>query len=336
MTTPTVTETEEPRVDSFHRLGYSVPEGASPREAMEMAHMLNWNVRKLPLDGIKLLDTDGVYKTTTVPQKYAAVRTNPFTGEMEALGTVGRVWQPFQNEDSIDLLQDIVDESGGQVSTLGVLGEGRSTFISMKLPAHMEFISPIDGSKDVTDLYIALFNHHDGNGALKGVVTPLRISCANMQRMATETAKGSFSLRHTTSARVRLAEVRSVLNLTFKYRDTYVEQCQRLIGKQMDEDAVFAQVRAVFDVNEPEITERVKNARIQTSAKVLELYRTSPSVAPFKGTAYGVYNAVTEYADHYSKVSRKGDANGMRAVRSIADSWVNDLKGKAFTMLLPA
>lgn len=332
MTTPTAVETPT-RMPAFHALGTRIPEGMSVDDALDYAHMKGWNVRKLPLNDISLLDTDGQHKTLTIPQKWAAVRTNPFTGNAEALGTVGRLWQPFQNEDLTALLQDLMDESHGQLDTLGVLGGGRSTFISMKMPGHMEFISPVDGSKDVTDLYIALFNHHDGNGALKGVVTPLRISCANMQRMAVDGAKSSFTLRHTNSARIRLAEVRGVLNLTFKYQDTFVEQCENLIAREMDENRVFDAVRNLFKVDEPDITERVKTSRVNTSAKVLELYRTSPSVAPFMGTAYGVYNAVTEYADHYSRVGRKGDVMTLRATRSMTDGWVNDLKAQAFRSL---
>lgn len=325
MTTPT-------RVDAFHRLGTAIPEGMTVAEAMTHAHMDNWNVRKQPL--VAQLGEVAV----PVTGKYVVLRDNPFTGKVQPLGVVGRKFTPFQNEASTGLLANIVDESDATLTTLGVLGDGRKTFVSMKLPSHMEFISPRTGQPDITDLYLTVFNSHDGSGAMSVTLSPVRVMCANQQRMTERHARSRFSLRHSGNASAKLAEVRSMLGLTFKYQDTFAAECQAMIDRELANEDVYATLSEVFGVNAA-TTEAQKSRRTETAGMVYELYRQSDTVAPFRGTAFGAYNAVTEYADHFMRVRARGgdDAQAQaRAVRSLGSGQVDALKGRAFDMLVPA
>lgn len=337
MTAPTSTTD---RVDAFHRLGTAIPEGMTVAEAMTHAHMDNWNVRKQPLMASVLGGAAEGYENVTMPVagKFVVVRDNPFTGRVQPLGIVGNKFTPFQNEASTSLLQGIVDEAEAELSTVGVMGEGRKTFVSMKLPSHMEFRSPVTGELDVTELYLTVFNSHDGTGAMSVVLAPVRVMCCNQQRMTERHAKSRFTLRHSGNASAKLAEVRSMLGLTFRYQDTFAEQCQALIDRELANEDVFASLTRVFGVDTAK-TEAQKSRRTETASMVFEVYKQSDSVAPFRGTAFGAYNAVTEYADHFMRVRAKGgdDAQAdMRAVRSLASGQVADLKGRAFDMLLPA
>ena len=107
---------------------------------------------------------------------------------------------------------------------------------------------------------------------------------------------------------------------------------EALVKAERDEAWVRAVFNDVFGVNTSE-TEKMRNGRVERVSAVMELMRQSPSVAPFAGTAYGAYNAVTEYADHFMPVLGKGDAAAKRAVRTLTSPDVKALKGKAFTSL---
>jgi phage/plasmid-like protein (TIGR03299 family) len=335
MTTPTTD-----RVDAFHRLGTRIPEGMTVAEAMEHAHMTGWNVRKTPLMARVPGGAANGYETVELPvaEKFVVVRDNPFTGKVQPLGVVGRKWTPFQNEASTGLLQGIVDEAEAGLTTVGVLGDGRKTFVSMKLPSPMEFISPVTGHPDITDLYLTVFNTHDGTGAMSVVLSPVRVMCANQQRMTERHARSRFSLRHTGNASAKLAEVRSMLGLTFKYEDVFAAECQSMIDREMAGEEVFAALCDVFNVAGA-TTEAQASRRTETASMVFEVYRQSDTVAPFRGTAFGAYNAVTEYADHYMRVRVRGgdDAQAQaRAARSLNSAAVDALKGRAFDALVPA
>jgi AcrR family transcriptional regulator len=52
-------------------------------------------------------------------------------------------------------------------------------------------------------------------------------------------------------------------------------------------------------------------------------------------TGWGWLNAVTEYADHFMRVGRKGNEDAQRAVRSLSSDSLSDMKGRAFDLLLP-
>lgn len=330
MTAPTTD-----RIDAFHALGTAIPEGMSVAEAMEYAHMNDWNVRKAPL--VAQIPGGPVAGTLSVPvrDKFVVLRDNPFTGNVQSLGVVGAKWQPFHNEDTVGLLTNIVDESDAELTTVGVMDEGRKTFASMRLPGHMEFKSPVDGSTDITDLYLSVFNSHDGTGSLSVVVSPVRLMCCNQQRMAESRAKSRFTLRHSGNPTAKLAEVRSMLGLTFKYQDIFAAECQRMIDQELAEAQVMAALQEIFAVDKAE-TDLQKSRRIETATQVFELYKQSDTVAPFRGTAFGAYNAVTEYADHYMRVGRKGNEDKQRATRTLTSDILAEMKGRAFNALLPA
>ena len=75
------------RKDAWHRLGTTVRDRAfTAEEAMRLGHLGGWNVRKLPLTTAEV--SEGGVTAIEVPG-FATVRTNPFTGEPEALGVVG-------------------------------------------------------------------------------------------------------------------------------------------------------------------------------------------------------------------------------------------------------
>ena len=173
------------RSDAWHRLGQSVGHAMTAREALQAAHLAGWNVRKMPLQVPQepVIDDTGVTTPAplAVPDFYATVRTNPINGRLDVLGVVGSKYEPVQNEASCDLLDALVDQSGGaHFETAGALRGGRETFVTMKLPSSMVFDGK-DGSKDRTDFYLAALNSHDGSSAFRFLVSPIRIVCANTQ-----------------------------------------------------------------------------------------------------------------------------------------------------------
>ncbi|QFP94710.1 hypothetical protein I5G59_gp90 [Mycobacterium phage LilMcDreamy] len=319
------------QTDAWHQLGQQVGHKMLPAEALEAANMNGWDVRKVAHEQIV---PDGLGGTVTVaaPGKFTVLRTNPVTLMPEALAVVGDRFQPFQNEETTDLLYDITDQSGAAIETIGALDGGRRTFVTMKMPTHIEFTSPLTGEIDKTEVYLAIINHHDGEGSLRALVTPIRIVCANTQRIAERNAKSTVALRHTGSPTAKLAEVRNLLGLTFKLTDVYAAEMEALVKAERDEAWVRAVFNDVFGVNDSE-TEKMRNGRIERVSAVMDLHRNSPTVAPFLGTVYGAYNAVTEYADHYMPVLGKGDEAKKRAMRTLTSPDIAALKVKAFTSL---
>ncbi|AHJ88592.1 hypothetical protein Jolie1_092 [Mycobacterium phage Julie1] len=321
-------------VSAWHRLGQAVGHTMTADEALDAAHMRGWDVRK------EALVAQVGDLMLPVPDRFAVVRTNPVTAAPEALGVVGDRWTPFQNEETTELLSEITDEGGAHIETIGALRGGRDTFVTMKMPAHMEFRSPVTGELDTTDLYISILNNHSGEASLRALISPVRIVCANTQRMAEGSARSMVALRHTGSPKARLAEVRQLLGLTFAYRDTFVEQCERLIAREMSDAEVLESLEGVWGVGGA-TTEKQAEARKAKALEVFEVYASDVTVAAFKGTAFGAYNAGTRYLDHVAPVNLSADATDeeraiRRAQRTLMSDSLGQLKGQLFSALLPA
>lgn len=306
------------RNDAWHQLGQQVGHLMTADEALDAANMKGWDVRKVPL--MAEVEENGVVHDLEVPGKFLTVRNNPIVeGQIDALGIVGSWYSPFQNEETTALLDAIRDEGGAAIETIGAMKGGRETFVTMKLPEAMSFTAP-NGTVDTTETYIAVLNSHDGSSPLRVLVTPVRIVCKNTQTMALNSAQAYWSIRHTTNMRGLVDEARRSLGLTFKYTDAFQAEVEGLIAKELDEAKVRETFAALVEADKAE-TERQRDGRNAQVGELMELYRTSDTVAMWKGTAFGAYNAVTEYVDHFGKVARKGGEADQRALRTVAQSF---------------
>ncbi|UXE04460.1 hypothetical protein SEA_FUNSIZED_89 [Mycobacterium phage Funsized] len=329
------------RDDAWHGLGQKVGHTMTPEEALKAAHMWGWNVRKEPLvANVEYKPVNHpLWGEVTMPVettmsvavegKFVVLRDNPHTHEPEPLGVVGRFFQPTQNEETTGLLMDITESTGAPIETIGALNGGRQTFVTMKMPQHIE-LEGRGGFRDTTEVYIAVLNNHDGEGKLRAVISPIRIVCANTQRLAEQRAVSQVALRHTSGMGDRLAEVRRLLGITFRYIDVFQDEMNALIQAERDDEWVRGVLNDVFDLDGAE-SERAKNSRIERVSSVMELMRQSPSIAPVAGTAYAGYNAVTEFVDHFMPVNTKGDKAKARALRTVLSPEAQALKGRAAT-----
>ena len=86
------------------------------------------------------------------------------------------------------LLQDTLLGEGVRYETAGSLQEGRRVWMLARLPR--EFI--IGGER--ISPYMVFSNTHDGSGAVKTALTPIRVVCNNTLNLALRTAKRSWSM----------------------------------------------------------------------------------------------------------------------------------------------
>jgi phage/plasmid-like protein (TIGR03299 family) len=339
-TTNDVVSFANSRGDAWHRLGQSVGHAMTAREALDAAHLANWNVRKMPLviPQEPTITEDGVTTPPpiAVPDAFATVRDNPVVARrVDYLGVVGSKYEPVQNEASCQLLDAITDESGAHFETAGALFGGRQTFVTMKLPKTMT-LQGRNGVEDRTEFYLAALNSHDGSSAFRAMVSPVRIVCANTQRFAISRAKASFSIRHTNGARLAIQEARNALGLAWRYMDAFEAEAAALYAAAMNVDEMrdfAAQLLKVDDAN----TTATRNRRREQANGIVKLFVSSPTGQSIAGTRWAAYNAVTEYLDHHQPVRgarSSSAAAATRALRAVTPgSGVDTLKLDAFRLL---
>ncbi|ASU81490.1 DUF945 domain-containing protein [Nocardiopsis gilva YIM 90087] len=313
------------RTDAWHQLGTILPDVFTAEQAMTVARLGNWDVRKAPL-ATSVPTGPLSYATLDVPDTYATVRTHPETGRPDVLGVVGTAYTPVQNEELAGFLNALVDASGAHFETAGSLRDGREVFVTLKLPQTMT----IAGTDEI-DLYIAGMNSHDGTTPMRLVVTPIRVVCSNTQAAALRNNRSSFTIRHTSGATGRIEEARQSLGLTWKYLESFQAEAEKMIDQDLADGQFMDIVRDLWP-RETDETSRTCAHRDRREAELRALFSHADTNAAIRGTRWAGYQAITEYLDHRAPVrsGALGSDAAARAERTLTSHNVRAVKNKAF------
>ena len=314
------------RTDAWHRLGVTTTDCLTAEQVMTTAKLGGWNVHTVPLTATDMSD-DGV-TSLPVTDHFATVRTHPLTGLPDVLGVVGTGYTVVQNEQHCELLNLLVDEAGAHFETAGSLRGGRETFVTMKLP-HTVTLAGTNGSDDI-ELYLAAMSSHDGTAAWRVIVTPVRIVCANTQRMALRNARATYAIRHTKTAKAKIAQARQALGIVWRYAEEFETAAQNLINQTLLLDE-FQQIvdklwpAAPTDVLGP----RAAGLRDRRNTTLRSLFTEADTQHTIRGTRWAGLQAITEYLDHHTPA--KDDT--VRAARVLTSHALAERKQRAYDLL---
>ncbi|MCI0689213.1 MAG: DUF932 domain-containing protein [Sporichthyaceae bacterium] len=310
------------RQSAWHRLGTVTAGCLTAEEAMRAAYLAGWNVRKLAMTATEL--TPNGVNVLEVADHYATARTNPKTGRAEILGVVGSDYHPIQNEQNCEFLDLLVDQAGAHFETAGSLRGGRQTFVTMKLPQTMRL-----AGVDDLELNLAALNSHDGSSKFRVIVTPVRIVCANTQRMALRHAQSEFAVRHTAGATARVAEARQILRLTWAYAEAFEAEARRLVEQPLTDTQFTAVVDTLWQPPKRDASARARTLHRNRSNQLAYLFNGAGTQAGIRGTRWAGLQAITEYLDHYSPAP----AVEARASRVILGRELAATKQRAYELL---
>jgi phage/plasmid-like protein (TIGR03299 family) len=323
------------REPAWHRLGYVSDTALSIDDALKAADMdFEWSLQ--PVQSTVMDDT-GV-QVLEIPDKFAVVRKNKRDGERAAFGPVGKRYQVHSAQEIFSFIDEL--QGGGAVlETVGSLGRGEREFVVVKLPDSVHV-----GGTDRSNLYLTGTTAFDGTQSTEFDVTAVRVVCANTWRVAKKSAAQHAKIRHTSSLNISNVEkARRVLELSLSYAESMQQLGNRLLGITLrDEDAaeVVAKlfpfpenVKPGMDIDYLSTGEkRAISAAQERRKNVFALYKTSPTMPEDNNTAWGLFNAVTEYADWFSPV-RGDDKDTARAERILLNG-MNDIKSRALDLML--
>lgn len=310
------------KLDAWHRLGTVTRDAKTAEEALALAHA-DFIVEKQPHSAV-LATPDGPV-TVAVKDSFVTVRKNPFTGEYEVLGVVGKRYQPVQNIDNAAFLNELVGQTGSTFETVASLYGGRKVFVSMKAPKGLMI-----GGRDAVDLYLMATNRHDGKGKFTVAATPIRPVCANTERAALLEAVRTWSARHTGDVAAKVEDAQETLGVMWDYFSEFEEWGNHLIEQPMSDDEFKRFVEnAVFPAPEGVETDLVRERRAARQADIFDLWKNSETTEDIRGTKWGAYNAVTEWVDWRLPI-RDEDK---RATRIVDDPTLDGLVAKVAAAL---
>lgn len=258
----------------WHGLGTKVEEAPTSADALRLAG-LDWNVEQ------KNIQLCGGSK---VPGYKANVRST----DGKVLGVVSDRYRIVQNADAFEFTDSII---GGDVryETAGSLNGGKKIWLLAKLPE-----TEIVGDK--TEPYLCFSNTHDGSGAVRVCMTPIRVVCNNTLNLALDSAKRAWSVRHTGSLQSKMHEARTCLRMANTYMGALAEKADRMANTTITRDQLNMILDELFPEDEHS-TEREK----QNAKKLRDEYMVcyfAPDLIKFRDTAWGAYNAMSDMITH--------------------------------------
>lgn len=268
-------ETMYDRNKAWDGLGTKVEDAANSADALRLAG-LDWTVEQRPvfMRGWQ----------TPIPNYKANVRNT----DSKVLGIVTDRYQIVQNTDAFAFTDALI---GGDVryETAGSLKGGKRVWLLAKMP-----MAKVAG--DDVEPYLCFSNTHDGSGSVKICVTPIRVWCQNTLNLALRTAKRSWATKHVGNLDDKLYEARMTLELADRYMLQLDEQAQRLANVTVTDEKLTKLLEEMFPCKE-DATERQKNT-VKTAKDEFMICYFMPDLAKFRGTAWGVVNAMADMVDH--------------------------------------
>ncbi|OUN23612.1 hypothetical protein B5G34_00495 [Flavonifractor sp. An82] len=262
------------REKPWHGLGTEVSEAPTSADALRLAG-LDWEVQQ------KNIQVCGGSKI----ENYKA---NVRSTDGSVLGVVSDSYKIVQNADAFSFTDELI---GGDVryETAGSLRGGKKIWLLAKMPERK-----IAG--DAVEPYLCFSNTHDGTGAIRVCMTPIRVVCNNTLNLALNTAKRQWSARHTGNIEQKMQEARMCLQLADAYMDGLGDYADKLANKTINDEELDKILNEMFPVEEND-SERKKTMAKKAKDEFMVCY-WRPDIAQFLNTAWGVVNAMSDMVSH--------------------------------------
>lgn len=264
------------REKPWHGLGTMVAEAPNSKDALRLAG-LNWKVLQEP-----------VY--TENEELIQGYKANVRDTDRKVLGVVTDRYKVIQNEEAFAFTDTLLGE-GVRYETAGSLQEGRRVWMLARLPR--EFI--IGGER--ISPYMVFSNTHDGSGAVKTALTPIRVVCNNTLNLALRTAKRSWSMIHTGDISGKIEEAKNTLLLADEYMTALGQEFENLRKIKLSERQVLDYIKILLPMEENySLLQKRGVEKLRADMKMR--YFDAPDLKGVGNNGYRFVNAVSDFATH--------------------------------------
>lgn len=270
------------RETPWHGLGTKVMEAPDSEGAL-IAAGLNWNVIQEPI-------------FTGENEPIRGYKANIRDSDRRVLGVVTDRYKVIQNQEAFAFTDELLGQ-GVRYETAGSLQDGKKVW----LLAHMPHEYIISGER--ISPYLLFSNTHDGSGAIKVALTPIRVVCNNTLNLALSTAKRSWSMVHTGDIRSKMQEARDTLFMAERYMDELGKEFEALRLKKLPDQKVMEYIEVLLPVEDGSTPQQIKNIeRLREDMKIR--YFDAPDLQDTGKNAYRFINAVSDFATHAKPLRR--------------------------------
>lgn len=282
----------ENRVEPW-KFGQNISEATSVEDAIRLADMA-WEVVQTPAL-IKLAD-GSILETP--------MKVNVRSDNNAFLGVVSDRYQTVQNKDAFSFLSYLTDF---KFVSAGIVSGGKTIWMCVEVPDFMTLGAPMK-------MYVVFSSTHDGKGAIRAAITPVRPACSNTLNLAFKKAVRSFSLLHKGDVQGKLEMVGDIMEHEASYRDVFQREAERLAMIHLSAPMIDNLLSNLFPL--PENATPRKQDIVETQRAGLISAYNADDLGNLRGTAYGFLQAVSDFAYHSepARMTKTYRENQMKSV----------------------
>ena len=270
--------------EPWHGLGQQL-NPHQPIEAWQQAAGMDWQIEASPVRFFNGSDT-----LHTFAEQQVLHRSDTHT----PLAVVSNRFQVVQPREILEFYRDLTAVSGFQLETAGVLKGGKKFWALAKTGQ-----SAVLKGDDRVNGYLLLATACDGTLATTAQFTSVRVVCNNTLHIALGDNDGAVKVSHRSTFDANA--VKRQLGIAVSSWDGFMLRMKALADRKVSDAQAQAFLHKVLGT-QPQSPEKAFRA-------AYELYQgdgKGAALSSAQGTAWGLVNAVTEYADH-SKRARSVD-----------------------------
>jgi len=241
-----------------------------------------------------------------------AGRMNVYRDDSEkSLGIHSDNYGVIQYSDAFSIINTVLGEKSATVNAVGSLNNGGGCMLQAKMPESIEVLKG-----DNLDVYLYAISAHDGSRSTSAWFSGIRLACTNQMNAISKEKRAKktkhYDIRHTRNAKERLDMAQVLMALEIQCIDTLRENAQILASKSMNRKKTQQFLNRLF----PSLEGAKRDGNKLKRDKVEELMEEGKGseIQGVQGTAWGAFNAVTEWFDHHSSIRGEGGNRGLRSI----------------------
>ncbi len=280
------------RETPWHGLGEIIKEAPTSADAIKLAG-LDWDVIPMPIYDGKGIEIPGF-------------KVNTRSSDGMHLGIVTDRYKIVQNSEAFAFTDALLGE-GVTYETAGSLSSGKRVWMLAKLEGTLL-------AEEKVDPYLVFTNCHDGTGAIRVAITPIRVVCQNTLNLALSNASRHWSCIHKGDIQSKLEEARYTLENTSAYMNALEEEFGELKLKKVTDQQVREMVDTLAKIEWSDLVKKSDETGLEFRDKlkarkfaekleekkreIIFRYNDAPDLRGTERTAFRFVNAVSDFATH--------------------------------------
>lgn len=278
----------------WHGLGVLIAEAPTSKEAIKIAG-LDWRVDMMPI-----YDQFG--------NELSGYKVNTRSTDGKPLGIVTDRYKVVQNEEAFAFTDALLGE-GVRYETAGSLASGKRVWMLARLEGTTL-------AEEKIDPYLVFTNAHDGTGAVRVAITPVRVVCQNTLNLALGGASRHWSCAHKGDIQGKIEDAKYTLQNADRYMEALEEEFGELKLKTVTDEQVRKMTETLLEIefkslyqkaiktgNIINLKEELKRQKFeeklaQKRNDILTIYNDKPDLIGTERSAFRFVNAVSDYATH--------------------------------------